>query len=167
MYFSEMGESIKPEQPSEKELKERKKYLEEENKYFSTNKSNASVSFYNLIKEQAEMNAHYQSIKTELLYKLDACNYNLNISNESSYANNDQLDKSIIEKEKENIIKALQVLNNQIAVGNKNIIENLQVSLSFDNTPGISQDENLKQILSELGKAKSETLPLPKKIVIK
>ncbi len=166
MYFSEIGESIKPEQPSEKELKERKKYLEEENKYFSSNKSNISERFYDLIKVQAETNASYQKIKSELLYKLESCNWYLNNPQEISSPTY-KLELDIKEKEKENIIKALQVLNNQIAVGNKNIVENLQIALSFDNTPGIGQDENLKQILSELGKAKSETLPLPKKIVIK
>lgn len=166
MYFTEIGESVKPEQPSEKELKERKKELLEENKYFSSNKSNLSERFYNLIKVQAETNESYQRIKSELLYKLESCNWSLNNPHEISTPTY-KLELDIKEKEKENIIKALQVLNNQIAVGNKNIVENLQVALSFDNTPGIGQDENLKQILSELGKAKSETLPLPKKIVIK
>lgn len=166
MYFTEIGESVKPEQPSEKELKERKKQLLEDNKYFSSNKSNLSERFYNLIKVQAETNESYQKIKSELLYKLESCNWSLNNPNEISTPTS-KLELDIKEKEKENIIKALQVLNNQIAVGNKNIVENLQVALSFDNTPGIGQDENLKQILSELGKAKSETLPLPKKIVIK
>lgn len=166
MYFTEIGESVKPEQPSEKELKERKKQLLEDNKYFSSNKSNLSERFYNLIKVQAETNESYQRIKSELLYKLESCNWSLNNPHEISTPTY-KLELDIKEKEKENIIKALQVLNNQIAVGNKNIVENLQIALSFDNTPGIDQDENLKQILSELGKAKSETLPLPKKIVIK
>ena len=127
MYFTEIDQSIKPEQPSEKELKERKKQLLEDNKYFSSNKSNISERFYDLIKVQAETNASYQKIKSELLYKLESCNWHLNNPQEISSPTY-KLELDIKEKEKENIIKALQVLNNQIAVGNKNIVENLQHS---------------------------------------